>query len=270
MKINKCTCLYFSPTGTTEKIVEKIAEGIGIEKKEVINFTRLTGTQQDQKVFKNNDLVIIGVPVYSGRIPIQAEKYIEKIKAEKTLAVIIVVYGNREYEDALLELKDSCEKVGFKILAGAVFIGEHTMSSKNKPIAKGRPDEKDLNKAFDLGKYLKENIEKIKKIDNVESVSVPGNPKYKKKKRKWMPKTAPITNYTACTLCSRCISVCPTAAIRKDDTKIITNKNACIFCYACIKDCPSDAREMNNIIFKLVANKLYKKCKERKKTELYL
>lgn len=268
MKINKCTCLYFSPTGTTEKVINKISEGIKIQEKEIINFTKQSKTIKDRKVFKSNELVIIGVPVYSGRIPIQTVKYINKIKAEQTPTVIVVVYGNREYEDALIELKDSCERVGFKILAGAVFIGEHTLSSKKKPIAQGRPDDKDLNKAFDFGKDLKEKIEKINKIDNIKNVSVPGNLEYKK--RQWMPKISPITNYKLCTLCSKCISVCPTDAIKKDNNRIITNKNACIPCYACIKVCPVEAREMKNVLFKLVGNKLYKTCKERKEPELYL
>ena len=268
MKINKCKCVFFSPTGTTKKVVNEIANGIGIKEKESIDFTKLAVRNQKQIPFENNELAIIGVPVYSGRIPILAEKFIQDLKAEKTLSVVVVVYGNREYEDALIELKNICEKVGFRILVGGAFIGEHTMSSEKKPIAYGRPDEEDLRIAYNFGKKIEEKLELIENSNKSCSLSVPGNSKYKK--RQWMPKTAPKTNKKLCTLCTKCIAVCPTGAITKDGSIIKTDKTKCIACYACIKTCPVEAREINNILFKLVNKKLYHTCKERKEPEMYL
>ena len=267
MKINKCKCVFFSPTGTTKKIVNEIANGIGIKEKENIDFTKLALRNQNQIPFENNELAIIGVPVYSGRIPILAEKFIKNLKAEKTLSVVVVVYGNREYGDALIELKNTCEKVGFRTLAGGVFIGEHTMSSERKPIAHGRPDEEDLRKAYNFGKKIEGKLELIENLNKICSLSVPGNPEYIK--RPWMPITAPTTNKKLCTLCTKCIQVCPTGAITKDDSIIKTDKNKCIVCYECIKTCPVEAREMKNILFKQVNKKLYRTCKERKEPEIY-
>jgi len=268
MKINKCKCVFFSPTGTTKKVVNEIANGIGIKEKESVDFTKLAVRNQNQIPFENNELAIIGVPVYSGRIPIIAEKFIQDLKAKETPSVVVVVYGNREYEDALIELKNTCEKVGFKALAGGVFIGEHTISSEKKPIAYGRPDEEDLRIAYNFGKKIKEKFELIESSNKICSLSVPGNPEYKK--RQWMPKTAPKTNKKLCTLCTKCIPVCPTGAITKDGSIMKTDKTKCIVCYACIKTCPVEAREMKNILFKLVSKKLYRTCKERKEPEMYL
>jgi flavodoxin len=207
MKINKCKCVFFSPTGTTKKVVNEIANGIGIKEKESIDFTKLAVRNQNQIPFENNELAIIGVPVYSGRIPIIAEKFIQDLKTEETLSVVVVVYGNREYEDALIELKNTCEKVGFKTLAGGIFIGEHTISSEKKPIAYGRPDEEDLRIAYNFGKKIKEKFELIESSNKICSLSVPGNPEYKK--RQWMPKTAPKTNKKLCTLCTKMYSGLP-------------------------------------------------------------
>jgi ferredoxin len=268
MEINKCKCVFFSPTGTTKKIVNEIANGIGIEEKETIDFTKLAQHNQHKILFDNNELAIIGVPVYFGRIPIIAEKFIQDLKVEKTLSVIVVVYGNREYEDALIELKNFCEKIGFRTLAGGVFIGEHSMSSEKTPIAQGRPDEKDLKIANNFGKKLKEKIELIENSNSISSLSIPGSSKYKKRQR--MPKAAPTTNKKLCTLCTKCIAVCPTGAITKDDSIIKTDKSKCIACYACIKTCPVEAREMKNQLFKIVNKKLYRTCKERKEPELYI
>jgi hypothetical protein len=44
--------------------------------------------------------------VYAGRISADAKFRLQRIKANNTQAVIVVMYGNREYEDALLELND--------------------------------------------------------------------------------------------------------------------------------------------------------------------
>ncbi len=267
MKIDKCKCVFFSPTGTTKTVINEIANGIGIKEKESIDFTKLAVRNQNQIPFENNELAIIGVPVYSDRIPLLAEEFIQDLKAEETLSVVVVVYGNREYGDALIELKNTCEKVGFRTLAGGVFIGEHTISSEKKPIAHGRPDEEDLRIAYNFGKKIKEKFELIESSNKICSLSVPGNPEYKK--RQWMPKTAPKTNKKLCTLCTKCIPVCPTGAITKDGSIIKTDKTKCIVCYACTKTCPVEAREMKNILFKLVSKKLYRTCKERKEPEMY-
>ncbi len=60
-----------------------------------------------------NDLLIVGMPVYAGRIPAIAIDALNKFKGNKTPAVIVCVYGNRDYDDALLELKDIVQNNGF-------------------------------------------------------------------------------------------------------------------------------------------------------------
>lgn len=59
--------LYFSPTNTTAQIVKKIASGISEIAKEY-NLT-LPTDRLDEINFGSNDVVIIGVPVYAGRVP---------------------------------------------------------------------------------------------------------------------------------------------------------------------------------------------------------
>src|SRR6056297_3543569 len=98
--------------------------------------------------FNEGDLVIFGVPVYSGRVPDLLLEYFNKIKGNNTKAVFVVVYGNRDYDDALLELKDIFENNGFENIASAAFIGEHSYTKK---VAKNRPDEKDIKTALNFG-----------------------------------------------------------------------------------------------------------------------
>jgi len=124
--------MYFSATGTTEKIVCKIGEEIlgNINSKITINtidFT-LPESRKNEILFNNEDVVIIGVPVYAGRVPNVLLKYLNSIKGNGALAIPVVVYGNRNYDDALIELNDILELNGFNVIAAGAFIGEHSFS----------------------------------------------------------------------------------------------------------------------------------------------
>ena len=122
MKLNKISTIYFSPTNTTKTIVETIANVFSSE----INTYDIT-FDRTKKVenFKEDELLIIGMPVYGGRIPYLVQEFVKNLKANNTLCIPVVVYGNRDYEDALLELSDYLEEGGFKIVSAGAFIGEH-------------------------------------------------------------------------------------------------------------------------------------------------
>ena len=53
----------------------------------------------------DGDLLVVGMPVYSGRIPASALPALRKFRGNGTPAVVVCVYGNRDYDDALLELR---------------------------------------------------------------------------------------------------------------------------------------------------------------------
>lgn len=207
------------------------------------------------------------MPVYGGRIPLEGVKKLEQYHAKNTPAVIVVVYGNRAYEDALLELKDVAINCGFKVIAAAAFIGEHSFSTENKPIAPGRPDPSDLEKARDFGKLITRKLHDGIAITNFENLEIPGNFPYKE--RKGLPLFAPETNSGDCNQCKRCEEVCPIDAITVND-QVITDKEACIWCCACIKACPQEARYFENTTINGIREKLITNCQERKEPEYFL
>lgn len=114
--------IFFSPTGTTRKVLEAITQGLAAGTVENIDLT-LARTRSGTIRELDEDLTLIGTPVYAGRVPIQAAEELRRIKTLEAPAVLVVVYGNRAYEDALLELKAIAQEVGFKPLAGAAFVG---------------------------------------------------------------------------------------------------------------------------------------------------
>ncbi|UAL59811.1 flavodoxin domain-containing protein, partial [Clostridium sporogenes] len=144
MMNKRINIMYFSATDTTKKVVYGIAEKLSedFKVKEKINSIDFTLPKVREKVmdFSKEDIVVVGVPVYAGRVPNVLLKYLKTIISNDALAIAVVVYGNRNYDDALIELKDILELDGFKVVAGTAFIGEHSFSNT---LAKNRPDEKD-------------------------------------------------------------------------------------------------------------------------------
>ncbi|MEA2039047.1 MAG: 4Fe-4S binding protein [Thermodesulfobacteriota bacterium] len=266
MNIALAKLVYFSPTKTTKTIIEGIAQGIRVETVEQIDLTPPEAITQEFEGL-HDELAIIGSPVYVGRIPIDAALRLQRIKADNTPAVIVVVYGNRQYEDALLELRDLAVQAGFKPVAGGAFIGEHSFANDTMPIANGRPDPEDLKKTKEFGTMILKQMRNIRALDEMPPLHVPGNFPYRKRGK--LPETCPVTQEALCVMCGECAKVCPTAAITVED-RVMTDEKACILCCACVKNCPTRARVIEEPRIKHLAESLSTNCHERKEPEMYL
>jgi ferredoxin len=266
MNINSAKLIYFSPTRTTQKVIAGIVQGLHLDTVEHVDLT--SPDQGKQEISEmHEELVIIGSPVYSGRIPIDMAYRLRRFKGNHTPTVIVVVYGNRAYEDALLELRDLALGLGFSPIAAGAFIGEHSYSNHATPIAVGRPDAEDLIKTKEFGKKIHEKVRKICALDEISLLRVPGNFPYKE--LQMLSNITPVTQETDCTKCEECVAVCPTAAITVGDT-VVTDRGLCIRCCACVKFCPNGARVMLDQRIKQVAEKLSATCRERKEPEMYM
>ncbi len=72
LKFDKLSKIYFSPSGTTEKIISEIAKDFNISQE---NYDLLSF--DEAKEF-TDELVIIIIPVFNGRIPKTAHKRLSK------------------------------------------------------------------------------------------------------------------------------------------------------------------------------------------------
>ena len=266
MDIRKIKLVFFSPTETTARIVDGIAQGIDHDMVSRIDLTP-PGARHREVERMRDELTIIGTPVYAGRVPAEAVRRLQRIKGDKTPAVVVVVYGNREFEDALLELKDIVTGLGFLPVAGGAFIGEHSYSSETTPIAPGRPDREDMEKARRFGGSIQKKISRLHALDDMPVLQVPGNYPYVQWDRP--PKMAPVSIESLCTLCAECAAACPTAAITVEES-VLTDKEACIRCSACIKKCPSGARKWENARIDQIRNWLNENCRQRKEPQIFL
>lgn len=246
MSIKKVWAVYFSATGTTQKITEHIAntiaEAIGADCGSM-DFT-LPGGRERPLTFNQDELAVFGTPVVAGRVPNVLLKYLDTLRGNGALAVPVVLYGNRDYDDALIELRDILEKGGLHTVAAAAFVGEHSFSDT---LAKGRPDREDLHKA---GAFAAEVARKLSgnDLDISAPISVKGTPApyrgyYQPRDRQGNPvdirKVKPLTN-DRCTNCLLCVKVCPMGSISPDNVREFTG--ICIKCGACIKKCPVGAK----------------------------
>lgn len=271
--INRINAVYFSPTGTTKEVVSEIAKKVlqNTSKEITINtidFT-LPGDRKESVSFTEEDVVIIGVPVYAGRVPNILIKYLITIAGNGALAIPVVLYGNRNYDDALIELKDILELDGFKVIAGGAFIGEHSFSNI---LAQNRPDEKDLTVVRDFANQV---YIKIMSQEKIQPVVVNGNKPYRSyyvpKDKNGSPvdirKVTPKTN-SNCIDCKLCVNVCPMGSIDSKEVSELTG--ICIKCGACIKKCPTQAKYFDDHDYLRHKHELEIDCAERREPELFI
>ncbi len=256
MNIQNCYTYSFSPSGTTETILKALSK---ILPNNV--FQSITAKSVAQE-FTTEDLVIVGVPVFGGRVPNIALKNIENLKGNNTPAIAVVVYGNREYDDALLELVHTLSKQGFKIVSAAAFTSRHSIVTE---IAKTRPNADDLTKAEKFAQETLERLSSINDIANFADVKVNGNFPYVK--YGGLPVKAKATSL--CNKCGACSSACPAHAIPKDAPDK-TDKKLCITCMRCISLCPQNARQINKVFKKIIEMALKKSTSQEKLPEFFV
>lgn len=265
MKIRTLKEVYFSPTKTTQQIVDSICKGIDADFTMSIDIT--SPMEEITKIeCSTNEILVIGVPVYSGRVPQTAVDRLRSLKGENTPAVLVAVYGNAKVDDALIELFDIVEIAGFIPIAAATFIGEHSFSTDEQPIAINRPDTDDLLAAVDFGRQIQEKTAALCSDKNITPISVPGNRPYKVATP--LSLGVPDVDSDLCTDCKVCSTVCPTGAIDRENNN--SNDEECISCYACIKSCSEGARFQNDPVMTAVKDKLHSNFKTRKEPEFIL
>jgi NAD-dependent dihydropyrimidine dehydrogenase PreA subunit len=242
---------FFSPTGTTEKIVSRVAEDIASLWDMPLHFYDFTlplGREPEAlpEIYAD-DIVIFGVPTYAGRVPNVLLPFFKDVLADRgngAFAIPIVLFGNRNYDDSLIELRDLLADAGFMPVAGAAFAGEHSFS---KILGAGRPDEEDMTEASAFAANVYQSIHALKELPTEKAYvngEEPYRPYYTPRDRHGdsinILKVKPEVDEEKCIDCKLCARVCPMGSIDFDDIRDYTG--ICIKCGACEKKCPTGAR----------------------------
>lgn len=244
--------IYWSPTYSSYKVGTRIVKQLSKERNE------LDLCQYQSSVTIENGLCVFAMPCYGGRIPQVALQRLQHIRGIHSLAIICVTFGNRDFEDALLELKDSVENLGFDVVGACAIVTEHNIMHV---YGTGRPDEQDF---LNIDHFVREVKMKIKTHEQ-RYLELPGQRPYKV----WHAHIVPIVfEESQCVQCGLCASQCPMNAISKETFK--TNMDLCINCMRCISICPKHCKSLPEEHVEGLIERLRLACQERKDNQFYI
>jgi len=252
-----CSLILFSPTGGTEKAAQILCSSLSPNIK-VVDLTD-TGLKPVRLPASRDAVAVIAMPSYGGRVPGLAAERLKAVRAEGMPCVLLCVYGNRAYEDTLVEMEDLAKECGFAVVAAVAAVAEHSIMHQ---YAAGRPDAVDAQNLKEMGAKISE---KLAQGNTGKAVAIPGSRPYKKGGGVGLvPKAT-----SECVSCGLCARMCPAGAISKADLKSADAKT-CISCMRCVVKCPHAARKVNGVMVSAASMAMKKVCSVRKECELYL
>ena len=245
--------IIFSPTGGTKKVADLFVNAFADTYTEI----DLTGVNFVGASFEKEDVCIVSVPSFGGRVPVKAAERMAKLQGNGAKAILIAVYGNREFEDTLVEMQDIMEVAGFVPVAAVAALAEHSII---RTFAAGRPDENDAKVLADFAAKIKEKLEDDSKL------ILPGNRPYKQLPPMF-PSKPKLTE--ACVKCGLCVKMCPVQAIPEDLSESM-DEAICISCMRCESICPVKARKVAQPVIDFLTEKLNAGAQGYKENQLFL
>lgn len=256
MNISRALVLYFTGTGTTKQYAEAFAEALPYP-------TEIDEIRHDNSLdetLKTDELLVLAAPVYGGFLPPFVWNQIKAVKGTNTPAVLLAVYGARDYDNALLEMGSKLSEQGFATIGAAAVVAKHSI---DVTIASDRPNNEDITEIKTYAQTVAERLTDMTSLEDAPTFNFKGT------LERGAAKPSPTPEATdECTECGICSFECPTGAI-PEDCPNTTDAETCIACMRCVDICPFGARLRPAAMVEHASAMLAKCADPKKKNEFF-
>lgn len=273
MEVKKLHGFCYSATGGTEKVVRTLTETLGEKLGLPVLFHSFRKPEERAMdcVFAPGSLVVVGSPTYAGRMPNKiAPDYQARLKGNGALAVPVVTFGNRAFDNSLAELCALLEGNDFHTVAAGAFPCRHAFTDA---LGDGRPDWNDRRAIQDFAARIVGKVQDLR--DFPMPIAVPGDPAapyyiplgLDGRPAKFL-KAKPQTDLSKCCACGVCARSCPMGAI--DFENVAEVPGTCIKCQSCVRKCTHHAKYFDDPAFLSHVAMLEKNFQEPQEPVIFL
>lgn len=273
--MNRILLAYFSATGNTKKIAEKIKETLELSGLDVTSMDITSYSSRNKMLtLEGYEYCIFGFPIYSVRAPRVCREWLRNFNGQGKKCSVFFTYGGFGKDEAHYYIQKLLNEQNFVLVSTAEFLGAHTFNLGGWKAAEKRPNEND----FIVAKaYTKKTVKRFISEDTVP-LKLFDRPAYSSEQldqaenmRFQLVSSLPSRGATKCSMCGICETQCPTNAM--DAVKGVASREKCIACFKCIKNCPGNVLFTNDLSYawekKLAYHSMTKQMIDALESKLY-